>query len=198
MELSVDRRREMSNRPYDYEVQWLERVGSQYIDTGIKGDLGGTVTTIECYNYQKKCGGIVGASAGDRDYKYSIRGFTTGNIAFQIGLKGSEVSVDEGNHVFTLARTCKVDGNTVFTTTDGFNAGSLTVYLFAQNLSGSAAYTNNIPVRLGKITMVRGNTTLRDFIPVVKDNVGYMFDKISGELFGNKGTGNLGIGPRIQ
>ena len=34
-------------------------------------------------------------------------------------------------------------------------------------------------------------------IPVRKGNVGYMFDRVSGKLFGNKGTGAFVIGPDI-
>jgi hypothetical protein len=40
-----------------------------------------------------------------------------------------------------------------------------------------------------------GNTLLLDCIPVRVGNVGYMFDKVSGKLFGNAGTGNLILGP---
>lgn len=36
-----------------------------------------------------------------------------------------------------------------------------------------------------------------DLIPVVKDNVGYMYDKVSGQLFGNAGTGSFIVGPRV-
>jgi hypothetical protein len=34
-----------------------------------------------------------------------------------------------------------------------------------------------------------------DFIPVRIGNVGYMYDKVSGKLFGNTGTGNFILGP---
>jgi hypothetical protein len=36
---------------------------------------------------------------------------------------------------------------------------------------------------------------VRDFIPVRVGNVGYMYDKVSGQLFGNSGTGNFILGP---
>lgn len=39
-----------------------------------------------------------------------------------------------------------------------------------------------------------GNTLLLDCIPVRIGNVGYMYDKVSGKLFGNAGTGNLILG----
>ena len=34
-----------------------------------------------------------------------------------------------------------------------------------------------------------------DLLPVRKGNIGYMYDRVSGELFGNAGTGDFIIGP---
>jgi hypothetical protein len=34
-----------------------------------------------------------------------------------------------------------------------------------------------------------------DLVPVRIGNVGYMYDKVSGKLFGNAGTGNFILGP---
>ena len=45
------------------------------------------------------------------------------------------------------------------------------------------------------IKIQMGDNHVRDFIPVRKDGVGYMYDKISGQLFGNAGTGAFVIGP---
>jgi hypothetical protein len=36
---------------------------------------------------------------------------------------------------------------------------------------------------------------VRDLIPVRIGNVGYMYDKVSGKLFENQGTGNFILGP---
>ena len=42
------------------------------------------------------------------------------------------------------------------------------------------------------------NVAVRDFIPVVKSGVGYLYDKVSGTLFGNAGTGSFTVGPRVN
>jgi hypothetical protein len=39
---------------------------------------------------------------------------------------------------------------------------------------------------------------LRDFIPVRKGTTGYMYDKVSGQLFGNSGSGNFILGPDFK
>ena len=40
-----------------------------------------------------------------------------------------------------------------------------------------------------------GDNHVRDFIPVRKDGVGYMYDRVTGKLFYNKGTGEFLTGP---
>ena len=36
--------------------------------------------------------------------------------------------------------------------------------------------------------LIKNGVTVRDFIPVRKDGIGYMYDKVSGELFGNENS----------
>lgn len=43
-------------------------------------------------------------------------------------------------------------------------------------------------------SVVRDGKTICDIIPVRKGDVGYMFDRISGKLFGNQGTGAFVLG----
>ena len=43
--------------------------------------------------------------------------------------------------------------------------------------------------------MIKNGLTVRDFIPVRVGDVGYMYDRVSGDLFGNAGTGAFIIGP---
>ena len=43
----------------------------------------------------------------------------------------------------------------------------------------------------------KDNVLVRDYIPVRVGLVGYMYDKVSGELFGNEGTGKFILGPDI-
>ena len=45
------------------------------------------------------------------------------------------------------------------------------------------------------IKIQMGDNHVRDFIPVRVVTVGYMYDRVSGQLFGNAGTGAFIIGP---
>ena len=57
--------------------------------------------------------------------------------------------------------------------------------------------TNHYPSK-GKISYCKlydNNILVRDLIPVRIGAVGYFYDRVSGQLFGNSGTGAFVIGP---
>ena len=58
------------------------------------------------------------------------------------------------------------------------------MYIFAMNHIQS---DSTIPMigRVYNFKIMDGNAVVRDFIPVRKDGVGYLYDKVSGQLFGN-------------
>ena len=45
------------------------------------------------------------------------------------------------------------------------------------------------------VKIFNNNRLILDLIPVKKDGIGYMYDKISNQLFSNQGTGNFILGP---
>lgn len=66
---------------------------------------------------------------------------------------------------------------------------------------GSSGVDGNYTKYAGKIYSVQisqGNQIVMDLIPVRVGNVGYMFDKISGNLYGNNGTGSFTLGPDVN
>lgn len=52
-------------------------------------------------------------------------------------------------------------------------------------------------VRIYYLKVFKGPEPVFDAIPVEKEGVGYMYDKVSERLFGNAGTGEFVIGPVI-
>jgi hypothetical protein len=65
-------------------------------------------------------------------------------------------------------------------------------YLFSFNQSG-----NNwslAPCRIKSFTWRRNGADFMELIPVRVGNVGYMYDKVNGKLFGNSGTGSFTLG----
>lgn len=60
----------------------------------------------------------------------------------------------------------------------------------------NANYTKGICC-IYECKITQGNKIVYDLIPVRKDGVGYMYDKVSNTLFGNDGTGDFILGPDI-
>jgi hypothetical protein len=50
-------------------------------------------------------------------------------------------------------------------------------------------------MRVERFKITENNYLLYDFIPVRIGTTGYMYDKVSGQLFGNAGTGSFILGP---
>ena len=64
------------------------------------------------------------------------------------------------------------------------------IYAFRNNVQTEGASCNIYSIKIWD-----NNILVRDLIPVRKGNIGYMYDRVSGQLFGNQGTGDFVIGP---
>lgn len=189
--------------PYDAEVAYLEGTGSQWIDTGVDASLcNSAIMKIECAfsvigrggpggNYN----GIFGAAV-PRFGVYTI----TNNLSWGYGQAHDNIKTFtygdwiESTCVFTKGnQTATFDGSS-FTATNGSTLSSLTIGVFCRN---------NTPVQwlaLAKIRYLRiyvNSVFVRDYIPVRKGSVGYLYDRVSGKLFGNAGTGDFVLGPDV-
>ena len=85
-----------------------------------------------------------------------------------------------------------LDGGVFYSFSTGDFNTNLPITLFGRNSSGSFAGK----IFAAKITDV--DNTLYDLIPVRVGQVGYMYDRVSGQLFGNLGTDDFILGPDIQ
>lgn len=105
------------------------------------------------------------------------------------------VSLDTLRHTFTLDgpnRRFGIDENW-YSGSGSTVSGNYNIAFFTRNNS-----TDNVLSRLYWSKYYRDGILIRDFIPVRVGQVGYLFDKISGKLFGNSGTGKFVLGPDIQ
>ena len=79
---------------------------------------------------------------------------------------------------------------------------SLPTLSFSPNLNirlyCGAHNTNALACRFYSCTITQGNEVVMDLIPVRKSSIGYMYDRISGELLGNNGTGSFALGPNVN
>lgn len=63
--------------------------------------------------------------------------------------------------------------------------------------SGMAFYEGSACVTVFGFKLYKSGALVRDYIPVRKGTVGYLYDRVSGALFGNAGTGDFVLGPDI-
>lgn len=186
--------------PYQ-EVEYLESNGNQYIDTNIVPDA--------------NTGMYVKASCNDSvdSYICGLRD-TTGNTRWCVGHAARgyyygytgylDTSIVNSDSVVELY--LNYNNDKVFTvTSNSIVTVSLPNLTFTPlsniRLFGSAGIVASYSKWNGKIYSFRitqGSIIVMDLVPVRVENVGYMYDKISGQLFGNNGTGSFTIGPDIN
>ena len=203
-----------STLPYKRELAYLEGTGTQYIDTGVSPTTdtgcsldfmatseegthdfcfcgigsdnwrwGGVSVCLECpdvwYQDSIQISGIMATGTTWINYAYPSE--TRYVVDFN---KYSDGCAYVNG---TLVRSSITTGNVV---TSG------TIYLFAYNYStsGSSYGTpwRNASGKVYSLKLYSGETTVRDFIPVMDNNdVPCMYDKVSGQLFYNQGTGTF-------
>lgn len=209
------RRRMMMGKglPYDAEVEYLESTGTQYINTGVQ-------TTTTWGVRMKYSTSIVAAKIITGNYlKGSYGGKTYSDNRNFLRINGSsKFEIANAKNASALASSATVTANTVYAVDAILGASQLN--LIVNGTSANKRYTavfNPIPILLfAVLNIIDGTETvdadshriyyaqyynpsngnlLADFIPVRVGQVGYMYDKVSGQLFGNAGTGQFILGP---
>ena len=203
----LNRRRYMggSSLPYDAEIEYLEGTGTQYIDTLFYPRASLTDIKVENKFNKSVLSGdhcVLGARTGTAGTQgMKLPNFFNAILEYQaIAQAGSLTGSFAINTDYTFLADIKqgtqdyyIDGalNTSTTGTGSCNTGG-NLFLFAINQSGAKWFFK------GKIYYCKiwqDDILVRDFIPVRKGTVGYMYDKVSGTLFGNAGTGSFVLGP---
>ena len=186
--------------PYDAEVEWLQGDGRSYIRTGVYAEIGDVITVsaspIDANGSSQYS--VYGCGLGDTSALQS-RNYLNG---FDLNIRNRRVSmpVDDVSKFYTYSCELIDDGlvaNFWGTEKTLYNPGLLDHYelfLFAVNWNEAAYRVSKI--KISSLSVKRNGFNVVDFIPVRGfDNTGYMYDSVSGKLFGNDGTGAFVIGP---
>ena len=187
--------------PYDAEVEFLESTGTQYINTGIVCNIDYTIE-IEALVTSYKQEGLLGSrqSSSSKQHclifpsdknqlRYSCR--DTSNLA--ANLLFVDFSLNTWHNVIIKYNNLYLDGVAyAYSKATRFTIPHV-YYLFAVNTNGSATNLGTKYIRKLKISD-QNNNVIMDLIPVRVGQVGYMYDKVSRQLFGNSGTGNFILG----
>ena len=180
--------------PYDAEVGYILATDGQYIDTGIAAN---TITGAS---------GIVSTSSGTKSmfgardgagsnmlyfgyYTTNVNGF---RLSYGSSTDGNKVSSSHLSGFVSLGwnqSTMWYGDNSTRVSLSG-SVTSRNAYLFTFNNGGTplTGETTTMAIRSFQIFGANGEV-LRDYIAVRKNGVGYLYDRVSGALFGNDGTG---------
>ena len=183
------------NAFYNAVVKYLQTSGSQQINTG-----------VNVANNDKLVVTYYGVTPLSLSGRY-LQGFNTSTWAYwgvqngyyEFGGTYNTVPIGEND-------TC------VWTRVGGGQYASLVVngQIVNETNSASSTTTGELQLfallslfkngywRIGRIVVNLNDVVVRDFIPVRAGEVGYMYDNVTYQLFGNASTGSFAYGPDIS
>ena len=189
--------------PYDAEVEYLESTGTQCVDTGViippnvdfefTGSIVSDIANGCVFGETIKMGWAVDNPG------YALVTASSGKIYLRYG-NSTNTKIGLTNIGLSNTFTASLVGNTF--NVNGLLVGTVNrISSFDRPVSSMGIFRRNFLESVVKnfFSAVRINNlkfgTLFDFIPVRVGDVGYLYDRVSGQLFGNQGTGDFVIGP---
>ena len=193
----VDQIQQGGTLPYDAEVDYIESTGTQYIDTGVilNGDSFAELT-LSISTAQNN--GIFGARSAYKvnDFSWMILSSNKNrrNYGTEENTSGGAIYLNYMYNYRAEANVYKGNWNVAYTFTKQTFQTPGNAYICAVNNNGSMV--NPSKMRVYRCA-IKGMNKSVDLIPVRVGTVGYMYDKISGTLLGNAGTGSFVLGPDV-
>ena len=192
----IQRHREMmgASVPYDAEVEYLRGTGDQYIDTNVYGNK---ETAMEVDFMALEHGSDSDAVFGSR-----ITGGNTNSISVFTSTSYVNQRFGSQSYGYMFSKDVRYR---VRLDKNGIYENDITLRAWQQiNDFTTPSALCLFRVGAGGFTKFRGNVysakiwqsgnLILDFIPVRVDTTGYMYDRVSGQLFGNAGTGDFILG----
>lgn len=190
--------------PYDAEVEYLESTGTQYINTGIlpannmSFDCAMMFTELTSGDHAVLDSRSSGGTRFQMAHTYANK--WTVAIGGSYDANGLAVSTNtfyqlhgEASNGQTL--TLFANGSQVATLTATGGISTIPIYALARNLGANVdAYSK---ARIYSLKIYVNGALVQDLIPVRKGTVGYLYDRVSGKLFGNAGTGDFQYGQDV-
>ena len=191
--------------PYDAEIEYLESTGTQYIDTEVisQANLVYDFYLEETQNNNQKS--FFGFKESNTWNAVGMNDCNWGSSWFYIDFAGTETRLNDfyypnrngvyhfefiaGNAKFLFNDTSKWTS----TKTDTY-IGNRHVFIFWMDYYTESTNRKGIG-KIGYFKISKDGVLLFDGIPVRKDNIGYLYDRVSKQLFGNAGTGDFIVGP---
>ena len=182
--------------PYDSRIEYLQSTGIQYIDTLFKQkDVEKfSIKYFSDNSDQPGYGNAMGCRQSSNNNEFQVTNYSS---SISIGARNGNM----GNDAHKINEIIYTGGNTISVngiTKNIYNVTTLTlddtIVLFGIRQAGIPTQLEN--TKIYYVTL-EGNGKKLELIPVRKNGVGYMYDKVSGQLFGNLGSGSFTLGPDI-
>lgn len=214
------RRQLMAFRPYDAELDYIECTGTQYINTNILveplsdgyqygimfiNDLVDTRTIAGLWQYSFNANNLAFLVNGN--YMGIYYGFPKnwrGGEASYARLgnlnEKTEVSVINIGDYDGSSMTMRVTSpllNTDVVFDNPYTTKAVYPFVIGGVYSGPSpgSVVERAHIRIYYFKLMRYSTPIFDAIPVRVGQVGYLYDRVSNQLFGNAGTGDFILGP---
>ena len=189
--------------PYDAHIEYLQSSGTQYINTGVSISYDLRVVVIV---------NIISIAKTKTTHFFGGRSVTSGGDGYGISTADGKLLSDYFGSRATIYSTCPtnrwlnidknknvviVDGTTTTNTASTSTEPERNVYLFGFDAPAyNGGYSGTI--RYSQAKIYKNDNLILDLIPVRVGQIGYMYDRVSGTLFGNAGTGSFALGPDIN
>lgn len=198
--------------PYDAEVEWVGFSGAQYVDTGITPNSTTDLEITLSFDSPGSNPGfsLIGGGNGWHDNELLIVYNATsddgrGSVIYEKSVGNNDARKNAASSLAGNFHTYRITGSQAFF--DNSSLGSFTninistsnsVYIGAHHRNGGDVGWF-LRGKVESATIWQNSIAVRDFQPVRVGSgssaVGYLYDRVSGELFGNAGTGAFTIGP---
>lgn len=177
--------------PYDAEVEYLESTGTQYIDTGLLCSGADEVAITVYIAANDNRGGWIYFGAGGNARVWATSGTCRFGGENQAAINNT-ITFESWNTIVLNQTQVVVNGTPLSTSLGTFQGTSnRTSFIFRGNgMSSSVAPS----LKIASFSWKRNGVLVRDYIPVRKGAVGYLYDRVSGRLIGNAGTGDFVVG----
>lgn len=195
-------------KPYDAEIEYLQCGDKQYIDTlftpttsseldviilnfGIRQTSGRYLMGTGDTSWTTAKGWIVGIDGSTGRPAWNCKAYTTNATYTNLGLATNQLYKFQINSTgIYIDDVLKLSPSN----TDATPTQTIQSFLLFKLRPLGGNYNSNI-WKMGRVTIKENGVVVRDFVPCRVGQVGYMYDKVSGQLFGNSGTGDFILGP---
>lgn len=185
--------------PYDARVEYLASNSQAYIDTGISGGNDNLEITCEFkYTTHIQYAAIYGNYVADANNGVRFILNTSGSTYVNnntkcVGGAAPACSINNWHTIVSTQSTTKMDGVSVTTPTTMGTTNNGNIAIFNRSLTNPNT-SRDIGAQIKSFKIKDNGVLVLDMIPVRVGSVGYMYDKVSGQLFGNVGTGAFTYG----